>query len=147
MDSVHCDELRRVALDARRDEASFLAARTTPCLLVIGKDRSDLSEAVVVPLGALPAILMLGRHPENDSVAPWPSISRRHAMRLVAEDAAYLLDRGSANGTFIGKERLLPDAPHPLKDGDELVLGSELHAIFLSSRGLLEVVKRITPAA
>src|SRR4051812_24232332 len=108
--TVRCDELGDIAVDAQaRDDASFLAARPGGCLLLIGPDRTRLKSAVVVPIGdgRRATLKTLGRHPENDIVAPWPSISRRHAMILADPDNTFLLDRGSANGTFLGKERLL----------------------------------------
>src|SRR3954470_9620223 len=81
MNALRCDELRQVAsLASRSDDAAFLAARPGTCLVLIGPDRSNLRTAVVVPIGAGPTLKTLGRHPENDIVAPWPSISRRHAV-------------------------------------------------------------------
>lgn len=145
---MHCDELKQVALDARRwDDASFLAARPGPSLLLIGPDRLSLRNAVVVPIGAGPRLTTLGRHPENDIVAPWPSISRRHAVIVAGEDAAFMIDRGSANGTFIAKERLVPDVPRELKNADEILFGTEVHAVYLTSRGLLATVRTINAAA
>ena len=148
MGALRCDELGHVASEAKRnDDASFLAGRPGPCLLLIGPDRSNVRNAVVVPFESSLQLKTLGRHPENDIVAPWPSISRRHAMILVGEDGSFLVDRGSANGTFLGMERLLPDVPRPLRDGDEVVFGSDLHAIYLTSHGLLATVRRINSAA
>lgn len=144
---MRCDELRQVAIDAREtDDARFLASRPGPYLLLIGPDRSNMRTAVVVPVGAAPALRTLGRHSENDIVAPWPSISRRHALIVADEKAAYLVDRGSANGTFLGKERLFPDVPRLLRDGDELVFGTDLHAVYLTGRGLLATIRRLNAA-
>jgi hypothetical protein len=145
---LRCDELGRLAHEAmRRDDASFLADRRGPSLLLIGPDRMNLKTAVVVPLGDTPMLKTLGRHPENDIVAPWPSISRRHAALVASEDAAFLIDRGSANGTFLGTERLLPDVPRLMRDGDEVRFGDDLHAVFLTSEGLLATVRRLNRAA
>lgn len=50
-------------------------------------------------------------------------VSRRHC-KIHQRGSAYLVeDVGSANGTFLGGQRLTPYLPHVLKDGDELQLG------------------------
>lgn len=59
----------------------------------------------------------------------------------------FLIDRGSANGTFVGSQRLRPDLVHVLEDGEEILFGRDLQATFLTSRGLLARVRGITPAA
>lgn len=59
----------------------------------------------------------------RDSVA-WiddPSISRRHAVIVVADQQATVEDLGSKNGTFLRGERI--DRPRPLNDGDPLIFG------------------------
>lgn len=106
-----------------------------------------MRSAVVIALGDSPSLKTLGRHPENDIVAPWPSISRRHAVVVAGEESTLIIDRGSANGTFLGKERLLADVPRALRDGDEIVFGSDLHGIYLTSRGLLETARGVDVAA
>lgn len=48
----------------------------------------------------------------------------RHHCKIHQRGSAYLVeDVGSANGTFLGGQRLTPYLPHVLKDGDELQLG------------------------
>jgi pSer/pThr/pTyr-binding forkhead associated (FHA) protein len=145
---VHVDELGRVAIDAKwTDDDTFLAARPGPSLLLIGRTKANVKSAVVVPVGGTPGLTTLGRHPENDIVVPWGSISRRHAVIVSDDDQALLIDRGSANGTFVGKERLLPDVARALREGDEIVFGDDIHALFLTSRGLLATIRRMNSAA
>jgi hypothetical protein len=51
-------------------------------------------------------------------------VSRQHA-KIHRQESSYLVeDIGSANGTFINGQRLVPYLPHMLKDGDELQFGS-----------------------
>lgn len=51
-------------------------------------------------------------------------VSRRHARICVIDDAAYVEDLESANGSFINERRLPPRMPQHLRPGDELKLGS-----------------------
>lgn len=59
-----------------------------------------------------------------DSDDPEAKVSRRHA-RIVVRDGSYLIeDLGSTNGTFVNRgRRLSPGDRHPLKDGDEIIVG------------------------
>jgi FHA domain/zinc-ribbon domain len=59
-----------------------------------------------------------------DSDDPEAKVSRRHA-RISFSSGNYLIeDLGSTNGTFINRgRRLAPGDRHPLKDGDEIIVG------------------------
>jgi hypothetical protein len=59
-----------------------------------------------------------------DSDDPEAKVSRRHA-RISLRDGNYLIeDLGSTNGTFVNRgRRLAPGDRHPLKDGDEIIVG------------------------
>jgi len=59
-----------------------------------------------------------------DSDDPEAKVSRRHA-KIVVRDGNYLIeDLGSTNGTFVNRgRRLAPGDRHPLKDGDEIIVG------------------------
>lgn len=51
-------------------------------------------------------------------------VSRRHAAIVRVNDTLHLLDLESVNGTFVNGKRLRPDAPHPIREGDTLALGT-----------------------
>lgn len=51
-------------------------------------------------------------------------VSRRHAALVQYRDHLHLVDLDSANGTFLGGQRLPPNVPARLRDGDQLRLGS-----------------------
>ena len=59
-----------------------------------------------------------------DSDDPEAKVSRRHA-RISLREGQYLIeDLGSTNGTFVNRgHRLAPGNRHPLKDGDEIIVG------------------------
>ena len=59
-----------------------------------------------------------------DTDDPEAKVSRRHA-RISLRDGQYAIeDLGSTNGTFVNRgRRLKPGDQHPLKDGDEIIVG------------------------
>lgn len=59
-----------------------------------------------------------------DADDPEAKVSRRHARILLQDGQYFLEDQGSTNGTFINRgRRLEPGHRHPLKDGDEIIVG------------------------
>lgn len=50
-------------------------------------------------------------------------VSRRHAAITRKDAAIHLVDLGAANGTFLNGQRLVPDQPRILRDGDDIRLG------------------------
>ncbi len=50
-------------------------------------------------------------------------VSRIHALIAAGSNPPLLVDLGSANGTFVNGQRLVPDQPLALHDGDELRFG------------------------
>lgn len=51
-------------------------------------------------------------------------VSRRHAALVRYRDAIHVVDLQSINGTYLNDERLEPDVPAPLSEGDHLRLGN-----------------------
>lgn len=68
-------------------------------------------------------VLSIGRTPDNGLSLPHPLVSRRHAELRLGPEGAILTDLGSANGTFVDGNRLLPDQPVPLADGTIFQIG------------------------
>lgn len=57
-------------------------------------------------------------------------VSRRHARIIQRSGRVYIEDVGSANGTFLNDQRLMPYLPYPLQDGDRVRVGKvelEIH--------------------
>jgi len=77
---------------------------------------------------------ILGRSDAENSYAPdidlkgyralESGVSRRHAVLLNFRNTLHLMDLGSVNGTHLNGERLQPDKPYSLHEGDEIRLGS-----------------------
>ena len=70
------------------------------CRILVHKG-SELVETLVV---AAKSVYVFGRHSDCDFQLEHPSLSRKHAALVHdgAEDKIYLVDLGSAQGTFIG---------------------------------------------
>ncbi len=74
-----------------------------------------------IPLG--PAILAIGRSPDNQLVVNDPQASSHHAQ-IGPDTQGYLLtDIGSTNGTFVNEQRLVPHSPRLLNAGDVIRVG------------------------
>lgn len=68
-------------------------------------------------------ITTLGRDKENDVVLADRLVSRNHAIvRRLGRDDYYLIDSGSANGSFVNGRRV--STPTLLKHGDRIAIGS-----------------------
>jgi adenylate cyclase len=75
-------------------------------------------------------VVTIGRVEPNDIVVADPRVSRSHAMvRMLGDGRFYVVDVGSANGTFVNGRRIA--VPHELKHGDEIRVGTQ--AIVFSS--------------
>jgi phage tail-like protein len=68
-------------------------------------------------------VLRIGRTPENGLQLDSGMISRNHAEIRLVPQGAILTDLGSANGTFLRDQRLLPNQPFQLTDGISFRIG------------------------
>lgn len=50
-------------------------------------------------------------------------VSRQHAAIELNEDTLIILDTGSSNGTYLNGQRIMPNQPRVLRDGDEIRFG------------------------
>jgi pSer/pThr/pTyr-binding forkhead associated (FHA) protein len=67
--------------------------------------------------------ITVGRAGENQLVIDEISVSRRHARLTVESSRLMLEDLGSANGTFIGSQRMAPNAPGLVPEDTPVRLG------------------------
>lgn len=59
-------------------------------------------------------------------------VGRQHAQLTVLGGQPHIEDLDSVNGTFVNKQKIASNQPHPLKDGDELRFG-KLVVVFRTS--------------
>lgn len=86
-------------------------------------------------------IIFLGRHPNNNLILTYPTISRFHA-RIKHEDGSFVLyDYGSKYGTFVNGKQI---ARQELKSGDVITL-SNIDILFVDeSKGPLSDLEKAT---
>lgn len=61
-------------------------------------------------------------------------VSRVHAAILRTEEALIIMDKGSANGTHLNGQRLVPQQPRVLRDGNEIRLGRLVAHIYFKRK-------------
>jgi phage tail-like protein len=66
---------------------------------------------------------MMGRQVGNDILLEHSRVSRRHAEIVCTAVSCTITDLGSSNGTLVNDEKLLPNAPVSLNDGDVILIG------------------------
>ena len=93
-----------------------------------------------------PDMITIGRSPENDIVLYNRLVSKSHAyLDLGASDEAiFLVDTKSTNGTFVNNIELSPTGNYQLADGDEISFGPETKVVYFSPKafqGLLSGLK------
>jgi len=81
-----------------------------------------------------PDMVTIGRSPENDIVLYNRLVSKSHAyLDLGASDEAiFLVDNYSTNGTFINNIELSPTGNYQLANGDEISFGPETKVVYFS---------------
>jgi len=77
--------------------------------LVMGRLDPETQETPQIDLSAFDAV-------EN-------GVSRRHAAITRKENTLQLVDLHAANGTFLNGQKLVPEQPRVLRDGDDIRLG------------------------
>lgn len=94
------------------DSGSF---RTTPDSLGHGLSRANLFDAKVYPVrkqrGAFRGMINIGRTETNDIALPHNKVSKFHAYLSEGPKGWTITDSQSANGTYLGRERLEPIEP------------------------------------
>lgn len=91
--------------------------------LILKEEKTEAPVEKVLNKG----LFTLGRDLRSDWAIKDPMVSREHALIKEDQDGFYIEDRGSRNGTFVNKEKILR---RKLSDQDEIRIGS---AAFLFS--------------
>jgi len=90
-------------------------------------------------------VIRIGRAANNDIVLYNKLISKSHAFMffLSAEQDPYLVDLGSANGTFLNDEKVVLYEMHQLRDGDQISFGPEIEVRYLSTKAFYDFLHSI----
>lgn len=98
----------------------------------------DAPEPIVVQLRSRETLL--GRHDPNTTqdvnldLTPYGAlergVSRKHAALHHEGDTLTLVDLDSVNGTYLNGQRLLPNQPRVVRDGDEIRFGKLILHIY-----------------
>lgn len=112
------------------DEHAPLSLATAPLqIALLPGPNSATGEAVAVH-SALPLLvgrgMMLAVLAEGATAAPAAikTLSRFHALLFLKGDSLYVMDLGSANGTWLGENKIAPYTELPLRENDTLAFGS-----------------------
>ena len=117
-----------------------------------GTVRSAVLEARVIEIAKRkdvtePDKITIGRSPDNDIVVYNKLVSRKHAyLQLSSEDqACFLVDAGSSNGTFLNNKQLTPHEKYQLADADEISIGPETKVLFFASEAFHTFLSDLKP--
>jgi regulator of protease activity HflC (stomatin/prohibitin superfamily) len=80
----------------------------------------------LMPLSVEKQALTIGRELDNDLIIQDSQCSRHHAQITYNQGVYYLTDVGSANGTLVNGNRLLPQQPIRLEIGMTLNIGTQI---------------------
>jgi ABC-type multidrug transport system ATPase subunit/pSer/pThr/pTyr-binding forkhead associated (FHA) protein len=83
--------------------------------------RTVIGELALDPLHA--NVVSIGRTSDNQIVVYHPQVSSKHAAIVQAGDELFLEDRGSANGTFVRGQRLVPGQRARVRSGEKVFIG------------------------
>jgi serine/threonine protein kinase len=75
-----------------------------------------------IPLGLEP--MTIGRASANQIALRDPSVSSRHAIIVLKDQAYWITDTESTNGTLLNQQRLVPLVPSQLHPGDAIRFGN-----------------------
>lgn len=108
---IYCVECGLVLSSALPDDVFGAPAVRPPCFVGEGGREHFLR----------PGENLVGR--EGDVLLADPRVSRKHAKAILQDGAVSILDLGSTNGTFVNGEKLDPNSPINLAEGDKVSFG------------------------
>jgi ABC-type multidrug transport system ATPase subunit/pSer/pThr/pTyr-binding forkhead associated (FHA) protein/ABC-type multidrug transport system permease subunit len=85
------------------------------------KHRTIIGELSLEQLDA--HVISIGRTPDNQIVVPHVQVSSKHAQIHRSGRELYVEDRGSANGTFVRGQRLVPGQRIAVQNGEKVYIG------------------------
>ncbi|MBI2389209.1 MAG: FHA domain-containing protein [Deltaproteobacteria bacterium] len=104
-----------------------------------GKARTMIGEAV---FGAGSSAISIGRTPDNQIAVSHPQVSSKHATLFKEPDGRmFLMDRGSANGTYVRGQRIAPNQRVEVQNGEKVYIGPMPLVIQMSGQQVQAVVE------
>lgn len=100
------------ALNTSEQEASEKPA----CIIIVGGEHNGTIYDLILGLTTV------GRSHENTIAADFRGVSRKHFQIDLKEDAAYLSDMGSSNGTYLNNKKV--EKPTIMNRGDIIKIGN-----------------------
>jgi hypothetical protein len=90
-------------------------------------------------------VIRIGRAANNDIVLYNKLISKSHAFMffLSSKQDPYLIDLGSANGTFLNDEKMALYEMQQLREGDKISFGPEIEVRYLSAKAFYDFLHSI----
>ena len=88
--------------------------------------------------------MLVGRHQTADILLQQSEISRKHAAFLLKEQALWLQDLGSSNGTYVNDVQIAAETL--LKQGDIVQFASLKFSVFEPAKALEDVVESVAAA-
>jgi ABC-type multidrug transport system ATPase subunit len=93
-----------------------------------------------IKMGAIGAGRSIGRIADNDIVVPHPQVSAHHAEVVEEDGKLYVVDRNSANGTYVRGNRIAPGERVAIQSGEKIYLGPMPLKLRVSGAGEVEVM-------
>lgn len=114
--------------DGKQNSSSLQSDTQNKTLRVIAMNAANHVEIIVNKDD-----FILGKHASfADGVITFNNVISRKHCKITNQDGHYMvLDLHSANGTYVNKQRVLPEQPYPLQHGDILRLANSDFQIYI----------------
>jgi ABC-type multidrug transport system ATPase subunit/pSer/pThr/pTyr-binding forkhead associated (FHA) protein len=81
----------------------------------------------------------IGRTPDNDIPIAHPQVSSHHAQVELVAGNLFVMDRGSANGTYVRGQRIPPGQKIQIQSGEKVYIGPMPLQLMVGASGAVEV--------
>ena len=105
--------------------------------------RGGQDNGLTIPLSG--GAVILGRGPDNDVDVDDETVSRRHALISETPDGFVLRDLGSANGTYLDRDKI-DHRDHQLRHGNRIRLAGSGVTFIFRQKGPTTVKMKSEPA-
>jgi ABC-type multidrug transport system ATPase subunit/pSer/pThr/pTyr-binding forkhead associated (FHA) protein len=85
------------------------------------KHRTIIGELSLESMGS--SVISIGRTPDNQIVVQHAQVSSKHAQIVKEGDKLFLIDLGSANGTYVRGARIPPNTRVPVSNDERVYIG------------------------